>query len=37
MFVHAATGLSAAGAPVPDALAYIVRLSNDLSLAIFRA
>jgi hypothetical protein len=37
MFVHAATGLSAVGAPVPEALAYIMRLSDDLSFALFRA
>ena len=34
MFVHAATGLSAVG-NAPDALAYLVNLSNNLSLALF--
>lgn len=34
MFVHAATGFSAFG-NVPDALAYLVNLSNNLSLALF--
>jgi hypothetical protein len=34
MFVHAATGLSAFG-DAPDALAYLVNLSNNLSLALF--
>ena len=35
MFVHAATGLSAFGWPAHDALAYLVHLSNNLSLALF--
>ena len=35
MFVHAATGLSAFGWPAPDALAYLVHLSNNFSLALF--
>ncbi|HYX40578.1 MAG TPA: DUF5658 family protein [Pyrinomonadaceae bacterium] len=35
MFVHAATGLSAFGLPAPDALAYLVHLSNNLTLALF--
>ncbi len=35
MFVHAATGLSALGWDAPDALAYLMRASNDLLLTIF--
>jgi hypothetical protein len=34
MFVHAATGLSACG-DAPAALAFLVNLSNNLSLALF--
>src|SRR5215210_4566256 len=35
MFIHAATGLSAFGWHAPDALAYLMRVSNNLLLALF--
>jgi hypothetical protein len=35
MLVHTATGIAAFGWPAPDALAYLVHLSNNLWLALF--